>query len=1394
MSSRTDEPTSQIRPERPLTAQRLAQYVARGRCERHLRFTLFPSEAQGPLGRYGLEFEPLSPLLSGEGQRFERAMVERLAESSEVRDLSDAPPEAFAEELRRAAGRPRTLFYQPSLRGRIGQWPCEGRADLIEVTRTESGLLATVVDFKASARETVGFRLQVAFYARLLTETLRGAGFPDFEIKGAVAARDSAPAGAGVDGDASVEGGTREERAASGANEGSGAAPNEIANAGPEAADEGGPGARWRTFDLALFDDEIERLIAAPDSDVWRAVRAGAGRAAYHLRSACDGCPYNALCFADTAEREDLSLVPYITASEKRALESSGVRTARELAGLLAYGSSGALEPAPGREELLRRAASRWPLATRLPVLVQRARAALRRLDRRTEARPYVVGSDFGSLPDTGQYPELVRVFVDAQRDYLRDRLYLLAARVVGPRGVSEVIETTVAPPRTEDERELLVRFVRRLLPAVAEAASSQSAPLHFYTYAARGERALLDALARHFDALCSVPAFYDLLTSHPALTQPMVSLLSEEVRARHNLAPVCQNLYEVADALGFKWHDGETDFRRLFRARVFDNRRTFRRDPATGSLTRDPAAGLDPDDAEAQAPFVRVESAARFGTEIPLEYAYAAWGLLREETAADARGRAQVRGFAGVTAEQIADLARLRVRAMQHVEESFARRNRAVVKEPLDLTRLHEVEREPEEVPLSRSLEDFLLLEHHASFQEKMLHLARPARERIETGRTALLRCDLFERDEAKIERARFTLVGTDGRPRRAETGAPLRLRAGDWVVLNALTDAEGREPASYRLVRGRLGTVEDLDEAGLTLRLLPLTFKNSPFRYPHAVRLAPEAGALYTVDEMCDDLNADKFREACRHASSNHLYRWLSDPAEGKRPRAVRPRRLRDAEEVARLAARAQSPHGLTAAQSEIVGSRLGERVLVLQGPPGTGKSHTLGFAVLARAAAQATPARPFRVAVLARTHAAVSVALASVARRRAQLAAAAPAEAPDAPRQAASDQTARLVAPLARMKILKVCNDAGEAVPEGVGRVLSDGGDEQSAAGQWDTLMTEPLVVIGGTPGGLYRLVRDGASRGRGVDWSGEHFDLVVVDEASQMGLAEALTAAAFLREDGQFIAVGDHRQMPPILAHAWDQEGRRDLRRSRVFLSVFEYLLELGFPRVALDRSFRIPAEVADFLRRHVYAADGIEFRSENRTRLPACDGLGDGWLAAALAPEHALVVVEHGEEGSQQSNEFEAALVAEIVRAAVSRLNLDARRGVGVVVPHRAQKSLLASLLPEVAESVDTVERFQGGERELIVVSATVSDREFAAAESGFLLEPRRLTVAVSRPLRKLVLVASRAVFDLTPNDLDEYERGALWKRLRHEAAPRLLWSGEVAGHAVAVRAVGGGEA
>jgi superfamily I DNA and/or RNA helicase len=111
----------------------------------------------------------------------------------------------------------------------------------------------------------------------------------------------------------------------------------------------------------------------------------------------------------------------------------------------------------------------------------------------------------------------------------------------------------------------------------------------------------------------------------------------------------------------------------------------------------------------------------------------------------------------------------------------------------------------------------------------------------------------------------------------------------------------------------------------------------------------------------------------------------------------------------------------------------------------------------------------------------------------------------------------------------------------------------------------------------------------------------------------------------------------------------------------------------------------------------------------------------------------------------------------------------------------------------LAGAVDTVERFQGGERGLIIVSATVSDLAYAQSESDFLLEPRRLTVAVSRPKRKLIVLASHTVFGLIPADLDDYERSALWKHLRHECQGQTLWTGEFGGYALRVLAVKAGE-
>ncbi len=88
--------------------------------------------------------------------------------------------------------------------------------------------------------------------------------------------------------------------------------------------------------------------------------------------------------------------------------------------------------------------------------------------------------------------------------------------------------------------------------------------------------------------------------------------------------------------------------------------------------------------------------------------------------------------------------------------------------------------------------------------------------------------------------------------------------------------------------------------------------------------------------------------------------------------------------------------------------------------------------------------------------------------------------------------------------------------------------------------------------------------------------------------------------------------------------------------------------------------------------------------------------------------------------------------------------------IGVVVPYRAQSRLIRSLLrrnlmdDEIVGKlvVDTVERMQGQEREVVLVSFATASPRFAAQVADFLFQPQRLNVAVTRPRTKLIRVGA----------------------------------------------------
>jgi len=376
--------------------------------------------------------------------------------------------------------------------------------------------------------------------------------------------------------------------------------------------------------------------------------------------------------------------------------------------------------------------------------------------------------------------------------------------------------------------------------------------------------------------------------------------------------------------------------------------------------------------------------------------------------------------------------------------------------------------------------------------------------------------------------------------------------------------------------------------------------------------------------------------------------------------------------------------------------------------------------------------------------------------------------------------------------------------DAVPDGI-VALTIADDERAGGRAIDTVAASPLCVVAGTPGGIYRLLNKGR---KGNLFGSDLATLLVLDEASQMSLPEALMAALPLAPDAQIIVVGDHRQMPPIVKHDWENEQRKTFQDYAVYRSLFDVLQQPptadampDIPIVRFSKSFRLHRDIAEFLRQEIYRHDGIDFVSDRDWTIADVPA-EDAYVRAVLAPDHPLVVVVHDEESSQQRNPFERMLVAPIAQALILA-GFDLAKDFGVVVPHRAQRAELSGALAALVgddpaqqlwarSAVDTVERFQGGERRVIVISGTESDPGYLLAAGDFLYDPRRLTVALSRAKQKLVLVASRQVFSMFSPQEETFTNTLIWKNLLHRTCTQELWNGTVEG--IGVRVFGNGRA
>jgi hypothetical protein len=184
-------------------------------------------------------------------------------------------------------------------------------------------------------------------------------------------------------------------------------------------------------------------------------------------------------------------------------------------------------------------------------------------------------------------------------------------------------------------------------------------------------------------------------------------------------------------------------------------------------------------------------------------------------------------------------------------------------------------------------------------------------------------------------------------------------------------------------------------------------------------------------------------------------------------------------------------------------------------------------------------------------------------------------------------------------------------------------------------------------------------------------------------------------------------------------------------------------------------------------------------------------------SALLDPAKPCAVFVYDEGRSSQWNHFEANAVSALTWLLFERLSeqllnerdaagaLLARKsspyapeqfwheGVGVVTPHRAQQALVinglqrlfgaTAPLSKIRESVDTVERFQGQQRDVMIATFALGDPDAISDEDEFLLSLNRFNVMASRARAKLIVLVSRQVVDHLSSDPDVLRNSALLK-------------------------------
>ncbi|HEY6284791.1 MAG TPA: AAA domain-containing protein, partial [Ktedonobacteraceae bacterium] len=291
------------------------------------------------------------------------------------------------------------------------------------------------------------------------------------------------------------------------------------------------------------------------------------------------------------------------------------------------------------------------------------------------------------------------------------------------------------------------------------------------------------------------------------------------------------------------------------------------------------------------------------------------------------------------------------------------------------------------------------------------------------------------------------------------------------------------------------------------------------------------------------------------------------------------------------------------------------------------------------------------------------------------------------------------------------------------------------------------------------------------GEGENKENAHFqfDVAIIDEAGQLTVPAILGALRFAK---RFILVGDEKQLPPlVLSKEAADAGLSQSLFSKLKLKDYDYTKEKAQSEsscVSLKEQYRMNKWISHFASKVFYDGQLIPNASVANSLLDIEQSelirrAEKPSIVRAIDPMAPMVFLDvFGNQERAKTSDAEALAVREVVAGLLARGI--AQKEIGIIAPYRAQVANLRrhlfsndetigweALPSDTQLSVDTVDRFQGGERPVIIMSfATTTKPDADSQLRDHLTNPNRLNVALTRAQKKLILVGNASALESLP--------------------------------------------